>query len=102
MMTRFVLEAELELNEAAQFYELRRKGLGLTFIEAISASLREIAAAPGRFPKVHTSLGSREIHRIRLSRFPYSIAYEILGDELVVLAIAHGRRHPRYWIKRRP
>jgi hypothetical protein len=32
-----------------------------------------------------------------LQRFPYSIVFIELEDELRVLAIAHGSRQPGYW-----
>jgi hypothetical protein len=32
--------------------------------------------------------------------FPTYVAYEILPEEVVVLAVAHGRRRPGYWKKR--
>lgn len=41
-----------------------------------------------------------EVRRVSVPRFPYYVAY--LGDDeaIVVLAIAHERRRPRYWIDR--
>jgi hypothetical protein len=36
-----------------------------------------------------------------LRRFPYSIVYLLLPEEIRVLAIAHQRRKPGYWSGRR-
>jgi hypothetical protein len=36
-----------------------------------------------------------------LKRFPYYVAYELLAEEIVVLAVAHMKRRQKYWIKRR-
>lgn len=55
--------------------------------------MRESAEA---FARVH-----HEIRRVRLRRFPYAIYYRILSDEIVVLAVMHGRRQPRRWQSRR-
>lgn len=38
--------------------------------------------------------------RFPLSGFPFSIIYSLDGDVLRVLAIAHKRRSPEYWMKR--
>jgi hypothetical protein len=38
-----------------------------------------------------------EIRRAFVNRFPYSIAYVLRDDELVILAVAHHSRGPRYW-----
>ncbi len=44
---------------------------------------------------------SREIRRCVLPKFPYYVAYEVLASEVIVLAVAHARRRPFYWINRR-
>jgi len=31
----------------------------------------------------------------------YYVAYEIVGNEIVVLAVAHTKRRPGYWVGRR-
>jgi hypothetical protein len=35
-----------------------------------------------------------------LPRFPYAIAYQVYSDRVVVLAVVHGNRAPRYWMDR--
>jgi hypothetical protein len=35
------------------------------------------------------------------ARFPYSIIYYVRGDELRVIALAHHRRRPEYWVRRK-
>jgi plasmid stabilization system protein ParE len=35
-------------------------------------------------------------HRV-LKRFPYAVFYEVWGNTVTVLAIAHHRRKPGYW-----
>ena len=50
------------------------------------------------WPLVPPELGVR---RYLLRRFPYAVAY--LGEvgQVVVLAVAHTRREPLYWMVRR-
>lgn len=38
--------------------------------------------------------------KYRLRQFPYKIVYIIEGDQIQVVAIAHDRRRPGYWLKR--
>ncbi|TMA93261.1 MAG: type II toxin-antitoxin system RelE/ParE family toxin [Deltaproteobacteria bacterium] len=41
-----------------------------------------------------------EIRRCLIARFPYGLIYGIDGDTIVVVAVAHLHRRPRYWIDR--
>jgi len=52
-----------------------------------------IAASPMSRPA--DDEGNR--HRV-LKRFPYSVFYEVMGLTVTVLAIAHHRRKPGYWL----
>lgn len=40
------------------------------------------------------------MRRFLLKRFPFALPYLVLEDLVVVLAIAHERRQPQYWLKR--
>ena len=43
----------------------------------------------------------RSRRRFPLRRFPYSIIYYVMGEELRVIALAHHRRKPGYWTGRK-
>jgi toxin ParE1/3/4 len=52
----------------------------------------------------HPDIGTPVSQRLRslpLRRFPYTLIYEHHGDSLRILAVAHQRRRPRYWARRR-
>lgn len=85
-----------ELQEAILFYEGRRLGLGRRFRSAMDAGLNEICEQPNRFPV--EALPNIKRHRVR--RFPYWIFFREKQDSIQVLAIAHHRQRPQYWIKR--
>jgi toxin ParE1/3/4 len=89
-------EARTELLEIRRWYDRQRPGLGAEFGDEADRALSTLAQNAVAFQRVHG-----EIRRIRLHRFPYAIFYRILGDEVVVLAVMHGRRHPRRWQTRR-
>ena len=40
--------------------------------------------------------------RVNLPGFPYYIAYVIIDELILVLAVAHAARHPNYWKERLP
>jgi plasmid stabilization system protein ParE len=88
-------EAEVELIEAARFYEERLPGLGRQFIASIDAAGLAIARSPGRWRLIHA-----DIRRYLMSRFPFAIYYRATEREVRVLAVKHHRRHPDYWRQR--
>jgi plasmid stabilization system protein ParE len=88
-------QAESELLEAPKWYEERRLDLGQAFAAAIVARIAGIISSPLAAPRVRG-----EMRRSVLKRFPYAIYYQVLPDEVVVLAVMHGRRHPRRWESR--
>ncbi|MBL4614107.1 MAG: type II toxin-antitoxin system RelE/ParE family toxin [Magnetovibrio sp.] len=85
-------EAELDLSEAASWYELQRSGLGDEFLEAVLFTLNLIGENPQVYPVVH-----RETHRAVVSRFPFVIFYLVVDTEVTVLSVMHGSRHPSRW-----
>jgi plasmid stabilization system protein ParE len=40
------------------------------------------------------------VHRYQVKRWPYSIAYMVRREQIVIVAIAHHRRPPDYWLDR--
>jgi toxin ParE1/3/4 len=100
MKLRIDPAAEEETQEAAQWYEDQRGGLGLEFLAAVDAVVQRIRDNPFAFALLETLPEEQNIRRFLLTRFPYAIIYEIASDEIRILAIAHTRRRPGYWKKR--
>jgi plasmid stabilization system protein ParE len=93
-------DARVELRAAAMFYEKERAGLGRDFLAAVEEAfdgLIEGTATPLTVPSVPNDLG---IRRAILARFPFAIVYVHEGDTVHVLAVAHLRREPTYWLSR--
>jgi len=93
--------AERELLHGAKWYEERQTGLGEQFIEEYQAGILRILAAPAAYARIETARTRREIRRCPLNRFPYYLAYETRTDSILILAVAHAKRRPNYWIRRR-
>lgn len=88
--------AEAEINEAADFYDVRSPGLGLAFIDEIQRALRSISEFPEAAPLIRGRVRMRLI-----ARFPYSLIHSVRPDAIRVLAVAHHKRRPFYWQSRR-
>ena len=91
--------AEQEAGEAVDWYESKEPGLGARFIEALRRAELAIAERPKTWPRWPDTRPELEIRRFLLTRFPYGVAY--LSDESpVIIAVAHLRRRPLYWLDR--
>ena len=88
--------AERELLEAAEFYEQAAMGPGREFVDEFERLSALIAAYPD------AGMGdSTDVRILHARRFPYSLIYDARGETIFVLAVAHQRRRPRYWVDRR-
>ena len=92
----FRRQAEAELLDARDWYDDQRTELGGIFATEVDRALRGIVEAPLAYPRVQG-----EMRRALVRRFPYAIYFQTMPDEIVVLAVIHGRRHPRRWQSRR-
>ena len=94
-------EARAELRSAALWYDERRTGLGDAFIAEVSATLDRIGNAPESYPAwPGTRAVDPLIRKAILQRFPYLIAFEKHQEHVFVLAVAHAKRRPLYWLSR--
>ena len=98
MSPRLVIHeaAEAEINEAADFYDLRSPGLGTEFLEEIQRVFGTISQFPEAAPLVRGRVRKRPI-----AKFPYALIYSVRPNEIRILAVAHHKRRPFYWRGRR-
>jgi len=93
-------EANEDLRHASAWYEDRHDRLGFAFLAAVDRTIDSIS----RWPRTGTSIeGVRaDLHarRMGVRRFPYYVAYVVLDDHVLVVAVAHERRRPRFWLGR--
>jgi plasmid stabilization system protein ParE len=88
--------AEVEINEAADFYDIRSSGLGSAFLDEVQYAIGRIA----EFPEVAPLIRGR-VRKGHIARFPYSLIYSVRPTEIRILAVAHQKRRPFYWRGRR-
>jgi toxin ParE1/3/4 len=89
-------DAAAELEEAAMYYEANRTGLGKAFADEVEHTLSLIR----QFPEAGISDGP-DRRRAIVARFPYSLIYRQTPSAIVVIAVAHQRRRPGYWRRRK-
>ncbi len=96
MIYQFHPEAEVEHLESVAYYEERQPGLGASYLAEFEATLEQVCETPSRYPIEHRP----DIRRIRLRRFPFTVFFRESSDVVQVLAVAHHRRRPSYWLGR--
>jgi hypothetical protein len=84
-----------EINNAHDWYEQRRLGLGSEFLDEVERVLTDITANPARYGFV-----GADVRAGLLTRFPYAVYYPVLADRIRVLAVYHGSRDPSGWQSR--
>jgi plasmid stabilization system protein ParE len=85
-------EAEAEFDEAFDFYDARRVGLGATFALTIQTVFDSIAANP-----LMHGVVLADIRKAVVRRFPYCIYYRPHPDRVEVIAVFHTSRDPSIW-----
>ena len=101
MRLGFHPEAVAELRAAAVWYDERRAGLGDEFVDEVTRLGRRIVAAPASYASWPGLSGRHPaIRRALVDRFPYAIAFEVRERDIYILAVAHAKRRPLYWVRR--
>ena len=94
---RFFLHpsASRDLREGTKRYREQDQDIAADFVKAVDAAIAKIVAAPQRWPM------KNRWRRYYLKRFPYTIAYREAGELIEIGAVAHQKRRPDYWSRRR-
>lgn len=95
MKVQLVVQAEQELEEAALWYGQQAIGLDFEFLREFDAAVNLVKAFPYLFQEILP-----EIRRSLLNRFPYGVFYQVEEERILILAVAHLKRSPLYWISR--
>jgi toxin ParE1/3/4 len=83
--------AEQDALDAAIWYEQRRPGLGEEFLDEVDRAVRGLTDSA-----LHHRIRFADVRRASIHRFKfYGIYYIVRDEEVWILAIFHGRRHPR-------
>jgi plasmid stabilization system protein ParE len=87
--------ARREANLATAWYAERNLFVARRFRDELLSAYSSAASAPPRYPSyLH---GTR---RVLLKKFPYFVVFLDWQDEIYIVAVAHAKRRPGYWMKR--
>lgn len=89
--------AREEFAAAVRWYEEQRPGLGGEFFDAVGHATSLIQTQP----EIGTPSKDHRTRRVLVQRFPYQVVYRLTADEIIIVAIAHLKRRPGYWRKRK-
>lgn len=95
MKVRFLTLAQQELDDAVAWYNEQAAGLGQEFLDELDRVVRRAVTFPMSCPEIEPG-----VRRCLLARFPYGLIYGVDRKTIVVVAMAHLHRKPRYWLDR--
>lgn len=88
-------QARKEFDEAVDWYERQRAGLGVQFRRTVQEVLDRVGATP----EVH-GVVYEDIRCALVNRFPYGVYYRVKPNRVTVIAVFHSSRDPRQWQSR--
>lgn len=78
---RITLGASSDEEDAYNYYEDKRKGLGEEFLEELTKKYKSISA----HPELYSFIDNRRLLRdVKIDRFPYVIIYETREDTVFI------------------
>ena len=91
-MPVFVRPARAEFDQAAQWYDQQKPGLGAAFTAAVQQAIEQIRDRPLICP-----VALDDIREARVEGFPFSMYFRMSPRHIVVLAVFHDSRDPSIW-----
>ena len=95
MSIRFLAVARQELDDAFVWYQQQSSGLGFEFLDEIDHVVHRVKAFPDSCAELTPG-----VRRALVNRFPYGLVYGQDAGAVIVVAVAHLHRKPRYWMSR--
>jgi hypothetical protein len=84
--------AATELSQAVDYYNECQRGLGLEFLKDVYYTIQNIL----KFPDAWAPL-SANTRRCLAKRFPYGVIYQVVNEEVFIIAVMNLSREPDYW-----
>jgi plasmid stabilization system protein ParE len=92
---KIIEPAEIELDDAFDYYEYELPGLGQKFLDEFKNGINRILTHPYAWSPLQ-----KNVRKCILKKFPFNIVYAIEENLIIILAVAHQHREPYYWIDR--
>jgi plasmid stabilization system protein ParE len=84
-----------EAEAAERWYHERNETAATRFRLELDRAVALIAERPEAAPPYAVNT-----RRFLLRRFPFFVVYRVFSQRVQVVAVAHARRRPNYWIQR--
>ncbi len=97
---RFEPEALSDIARAARYYNRERKGLGGEFRQAVNRRILALRGFPNAGATAEHIEVSLPLRQVRVRQFPYLVIYVVADDDVRIVAVAHEKRLPSFWIDR--
>lgn len=79
-----------------QYHEDQQSDLGKRFADTVQTSVRHIQINVSLYPEILPG-----IRRCLTHTFPFGVIYRVKSSGIQIIAIAHNKRNPRYWLTRK-
>jgi plasmid stabilization system protein ParE len=91
-VVRKIPHADEDMLEAARWYDRRELGLGDQFLDEVDAAVASLGDRALLYAVRFADARRAPVRRFR----KYGVFYVIRGEEVVVFAVVHGSRSPRW------
>lgn len=88
-------EAQAEFDEAFNYYEAQKPGLGVAFV----AKVQEVFDRIAMNPRMH-GIVFADIRKAVVAKFPYCVFYRAEPARVQVIAVFLSSRDPAIWQRR--
>ena len=92
MTVEFMASATAELEDAVEWYDQQSYGRGNELRAEVTRAIERILIFPNGWARL-----SKRTRRCQTKKFPYGVIYQVRGDTILIVAIAHLSRKPGYW-----
>ncbi len=89
-------EAEIEMFDAASWYEAQQVNLGKRFLTSVQDAINRLNLQPAQYPLVE-----KDVRRCLTKTFPFGVLFQIKRTHIIIVAIMHLHRDPNYWKNRK-
>ncbi|MFA5575095.1 MAG: type II toxin-antitoxin system RelE/ParE family toxin [Brumimicrobium sp.] len=87
--------AEFDIRDAFHWYEDQKDNLGLIFEKHISKTVQNIQKNP---LKIQVRYNQTRV--VFLNNFPYGVHFNVIENEIIIIAVFHTSQSPQKWSKR--
>lgn len=85
-------DARIDIQDAIDFYNLKKKNLGTQLLSYIDQSIKQLKSNPFLFQR-----GYRGIRKVPVAKFNFSIHYFTEENTVIIIAVLHNSRNPQIW-----